>query len=221
MLVVKKDVENKRYTQSIASNSLLCHLPGLEDLSRKTLQGIAYRYAGFIVSLLEKTVVFDVIDIRDSRNWATGYVHIYEFALSEVEKPEESDQPIMCAEVRLQRRGAPALAKFVFAERYPTHPSCYKECNCRSGKASTASKKTLASCRHNELHSVINAVRESMQTTKLQLNQGFWNAVVVDKCIKEVNEKYGSSRDITGRVSLIYHGVFLRNQDPLRSRYAY
>lgn len=125
-----------------------------------------------------------------------GYDHIYEFVPSEAEKLEGSDLPIMCVEVRFQRRGAPTLAKFVFAERYPTHPSCYKECNCRSSKGSTASKETLASC-YNELHSVINAVRESMQTSRSQLHRGFWNAVVVDK---ELDEKYLSLRDITGRV---------------------
>lgn len=37
-----------------------------------------------------------------------------------------------------------------------------------------------------------------MQTTRLQFNQGFRNAVVLDKCMKEVDEKYGSSRDMHG-----------------------
>lgn len=68
VLVVKKGIEDKCYIQSITSNSPLCHLPGLEDLSRKKLQGIASGYVGLIVSLLEKTVGFDVIDLRDSQN---------------------------------------------------------------------------------------------------------------------------------------------------------
>lgn len=50
-------------------------------------------------SFLENSVAFEVIDIRNSRNRATGSDHIYEVGI-EVEKPEGSGLPIMCVEVR-------------------------------------------------------------------------------------------------------------------------
>lgn len=189
-----------RYLQTVASNAVIRHQPGLQELATK--RGISPRHIAFIVTYTFSGIDIDVSDLRDTSTWKANYERYFKHALEEAEE-KLVHPPVMVVEVRF-KSGKPddsedSFTHFMFSERFPTHESFsrFDYCVRKSCNARSSNGEVLKSC-HNQLNSIVDSVRETMHVEGARLDQGFWSKEIVDSCVKAVDKKYGSKRDIIG-----------------------
>lgn len=164
-----------------------------------TDQGLSCRYTGFIVMFKPASIHIGVMDLRDKRNWNAGYEQYYKDAADEA-KYRPSCPRIMVVEVRYPEGASDAF--FMFSERFPTYNdfSGVKNCISRSSNGKSLSGEVMES-RYNQLDCVMDSVRAMVRAGAPQLARGCWTEDVVDRCIKSVDELYGSDRDIIGEAT--------------------
>lgn len=189
-----------RFLQTVASNAVIRHQPGLHELATK--RGISPRHIAFIVTYTFSGIDIDVTDLRDTSTWKANYERYFKQALEEAEE-KLIHPPVMVVEVRFKLGTSDdtedSFTHFMFSERFPTHESFsrFDYCVRKRSNARSSDGEVLESC-HNQLNSIVDSVRETMQVEGPRLDQGFWSKEIVDSCVKGVDQKYGSKRDIIG-----------------------
>lgn len=183
--------------QTLASNAVIRFLPSLDKLA--TDQGLSCRSTGFIVMFKPASIHIGVMDLRNKRNWNAGYEQYYKDAADEAEY-RPSCPRIMVVEVRYPEGDSDAF--FMFSERFPTYNDFAGVRNCisRSSNGKSLSGEVMES-RYNQLDCVMDFVRAMVRAGAPQLAWGCWTEEVVDRCIKSVDELYGSDRDIIGEAT--------------------